>query len=70
MQTLSHLHPEFALEVLGKGEEEKVVQPKRQKKQQDSPAQDDGLEESVQLKLKGEEPDTAGTEEEIVQQKR
>ena len=53
MQALSHLHAEFALEVLSKGEEEKVVQSKCQ----DSLAQDDELEESVQLNQKGEEPD-------------
>ena len=49
---------------------EEAVQPKRQKEQQGSPAQDVFQEESARLKLKGEEPNTAGTEEEIVQPKR
>ena len=45
-----------------------IVQPKRQKEQQGSPAQDDGLEGGARLKQKKEEPDTAEPRRDIDRQ--
>ena len=45
-----------------------IVQPKRQKEQQGSPAQDDGLERGARLKLEKEEPDTAEPRRDIDRQ--
>ena len=45
-----------------------IVQPKRQKEQQGSPAQDDGLDGGARLKLEKEEPDTAEPRRDIDRQ--
>ena len=45
-----------------------IVQPKHQKEQQGSPAQDDGLEGGARLKQEKEEPDTAEPRRDIDRQ--